>query len=338
MTAVGMAQEQPPVPPSGDSTADQGQQTPPPASPATVQPPQTPQTPPATTPTTPSDQPLQPATPGQPRTGIRQPPPPLPKIPDIRQPGETGWWIGVSGWFPTETPTIDKGRGATFTQPSFAKFQGKPKVSEGVEAGIAVGLHNALRFSYFESRASGTFTNTNDLVLWGQLYTAGNLVSTDYRVQNFKLSFEYLTFPYPVESRKFRLKTLYQLQYTTVRTGFDLPLLPLVDSTGAPLVDASGNPLSYAADGTRSIILPTFGLGVAKYVTRNFRLEADATGFAIPHHSTIWDADASANFRIGHFEVRAGAKAYHYKSTTQQDFYVRGTMASAFVGLRWYSD
>lgn len=274
----------------------------------------------------------------QPRTGIRQPPPPLPKVPDIRQPGETGYWIGVSGWFPTETPTIDKGHGATFTQLSLTKLQGKPKFTRGAEAGIALGLHNALRLSYFESRAAGNFTNATDIELWSQLYTAGNNVSTNYKLQNFKLSFEYLTWPYPVESRRFRLKTLWQVQYTSVRTSFDLPLQPLVDSTGVPLVDASGNPLSYAGQGTRYFIAPTLGLGAAEYVSRNFRLEANATGFAIPHHTTIWDADASANIRFGHFELKLGAKAFHFKTSTQAEFFVRNTMASAFVGLRWYSE
>jgi hypothetical protein len=282
----------------------------------------------------------------QPRIGLRQPPPPLPKVPDIRQPGETGYWISVTAWLPTETPTIDKGHGAAFTLPSLTKLQGKPKFAQGAEVGIAVGLHNALRLSYFESRAAGNFNNTIDRELWSQLYPAlslvsagavGNLVSTNYRLQNFKLSFEYLTWPYPVESRTFRLKTLYQIQYTSVRTVFDMPLAPLVDSTGAPILDPTGNPISYQGEGTRAFISPTLGVGVAKYVSRNFRLEADATGFAIPHHFTIWDTDASANLRLGHFEFRVGAKAFHYKTSTQAEFFVKNTMASAFVGLRWYS-
>jgi hypothetical protein len=318
---------QPPATPAG--------QTPlaPPATPAAGQTPQTPPQipPPATAP--PEQTPL-----AQPRTGIRQPPPPLPKVPDIRQPGETGWWVGVNAWFPTETPVIDKGHGAAFTQPSLTKLQGKPKFTQGAEVGIALGLHNALRLSYFQSRASGDFVNAVDTQLWSHLYPAGGYVSTNYKTQNLKLSFEYLTWPYPVESRRFRLKSLWQVQYTDVRTVFDLPLLPLVDSTGTPLADASGNPLSYAGQGTRAFVSPTLGLGASEYVTRNFRLEANATGFAIPHHFTIYDTDASANLRFGHFELKLGAKAFHLKTSTQAEFFVRNTMASAFIGLRWYSD
>jgi hypothetical protein len=341
LVSVGGAQVQPPATPPSDPTVDQSPQNtdqtqPPttaPGAPAAGQTPATPQqTPPATNP--PEQAPLAP----QPRIGLRQPPPPIQKVPDIRQPGETGYWISVSGWFPNETPIVDKGHGAAYTQASLIKMQGKPNVTEGIDLGIAVGLHNAIRFSYFESRAAGNVTNATDLELWSQLYTAGNLVSTNYRLQNFKLSFDYLTWPYPVESRRFRLKTIYQIQYTTIRTAFDLPLLPLVDSTGAPLVDVNGNALSYAGEGSKSFILPSLGLGVAKYVTRHFRLEANATGFAIPHHTTTWDADASANLRVGHFEFKVGAKAFYFKTSTQADLYVRNTMAGAFVGLRWYSD
>lgn len=286
-------------------------------------------------PATPPDQ-APPATQPQ-ASGIRPAPPPIPKIPDVRQPGETGYWIGLIGWLPTEEPTMDKGHGSTFTTDSRTQLQGKPKFAEGIEGGLAIGLHNALRFSYFQATAAGNFTNQTDLQLWSQLYTAQTYLSTAYKLQNAKISFDYLTWPYPVESRKFRLKTLWQVQYTSMRTSFDAPLLPLVDSSGNPLVDSSGNPISYAGEGSKWFISPMLGLGVSEFASRHFRLEANATGFAIPHHSTVWDADASANIRYGHIEVRVGAKAFHFKTSTQADFFMFNTMAAAFVGLRWYS-
>jgi hypothetical protein len=320
------AQQTPPSPPDEAAAS----QSAPPASDQQTQPTATPQTPP--------DQQTPP--PARPQTGtIRQPPPPLPKVPDIRQPGETGYWIGADAWFPTQHPTFDKGRGSTFTTPSKLEMQGKPKLAWGGEIGIAIGLHNALRFSYWEDRAAGDFTSTTELRVWNQDYPAGSYISTNYRLQNAKISFDYLTWPYPVERRKFRLKTLWGVQYTGVRTVFDLPTQPLVDpTTGAPILDASGNPVSYAAEGSRWFISPDIGIGVAQWVSRNFRLEANAAGFTIPRHTTNWDADATANVRYGHLEIRVGAKAFHFKTSTDADFYIRGTQASAFVGLRWYSD
>jgi len=269
--------------------------------------------------------------------GLRTPPPPLPKYPDVRQPGETGFFIGVDAWFPVQGPIIDKGRASTFSDPSLSTLQGKPLYAECAEIGIALGLHNSLHITYFEDRASGNFTNANEIVLWNQTYPAGNLVSTDYKLQNAKISFDYLTWPYPVQNSRFRLKTLWGLQYTAIRTGFDLPLLPTTDSAGNPLVDAQGNPLSYQTQGSHWFMLPSIGMGVSEYLTRNLRLEANASGFSVPHHTTEWDADGSVNFRTGHLELRLGAKAFHFKTSTQSDFYMRGTQASAFIGVRWYS-
>lgn len=311
-----------------------GAQQQPPATPPATTPPAA--APPSATQATPPQEQTPP--PEQPRTGIRPTPPTLPKIPDVRQPGETGYWIGISGWFPTQEPEFNKGRGAAFTTASLAPLAGKPKAAYGAEVGLALGLHNALRLSYFQSQASGNFTKNNDLQIYDQTYVAGTLVASDYKLENIKLSFDYLTWPYPVESRRFRLKTLWGLQYTSIRSTFDAPFLPLFDAaTGAPLVDASGNPISYVGTGTRWFVSPILGIGVSQFVSRHFRVEANASGFTIPRHNSIWDADASANIRYGHIELRLGGKAFHFKTTTNSDFYMKNTMGSAFVGLRWYS-
>src|SRR5581483_11102877 len=169
-------------------------------------------------------------------------------------------------------------------------------------------------------------------------YTKGTLVSTNYRVQDVKMSFDYLTWPYPVESRKYRLKTLWQVHYISARTAFDAPQLPLVDSNGNLLVDANGNPISYATQGTKWWVTPAFGLGWTQYFTRNVRLDINGSGFLIPHKWTVYDTDASLNFRLGHWELQGGAKAFHYKSSPAGEFFVRNTMASVFFGLRWYLD
>jgi len=123
-----------------------------------------------------------------------------------------------------------------------------------------------------------------------------------------------------------------------VRTVFDAPELPLVDATGAPLFDSNGQPLNYAGQGTRWFLSPTFGLGAHYYITKNFRFEVNGDGFAVPRHWTIWEADSTLNYRVGHIEVRAGLKAFHYKTSTAAEFYSRNTMISPIVSLRWYSD
>jgi hypothetical protein len=280
--------------------------------------------------TPPTAPPVEPEKPAPPTPTTRALPPPPPKVADVRMPGEAGYYIGLTDWVAIGKPWIDKGHGATFTGLTKLQFDGTPKYTPGVEIGIAAGAHNMIKLSYFQSKASGNQTASTDLVEFAQAYSQGNVLSTSYKIQDAKISFEYLTWPFPVGSRHFRLKTLWQVQYIAMQSNFDAPLLPTTD--------AFGNPLTYQTQGSTSFFSPTLGLGIVEYASRNFRFEANASGFAIPHHTAIWDVDASIAYRVGHVEIRGGAKALHFKTSTKSDYFQYGRMAGAFVGLRWYSD
>lgn len=325
----GRAQEQKP-----DPQADAQQQTPPPTP---AQQPAPPAQPPAAPPQ--QQPPPEAGTQPQQHGRIPEPPPPPPKVPDVRRPGESGFFVGVSAWMPTEQPIFNRGDASTFSGDSRVTMQGKPKYAENIEIGVAAGLHNSIRISFNSMSASGDITPSDALTLWSQPYTAGEYLSTNYQFINAKLSYEYLTYPYPVGSKKFRLKTLWQVQYTSIASTFDAPK-NYYDTNGNLLIDpTTGNPINLVGSGTRAIISPTFGLGGHYYSSRHVRFEVNGSGFAVPHHWTIWDTDATVNFRfLGHLELRAGAKAFHFKTSPLAAFYLRGTMASAFVGLRWYSN
>ena len=303
------------------SAAPADQQSAPPANPTPSQAPPDQQSPP-------------PGQTGQPNISA---PPELPKYPDVRMPGESGIWIGVGGSEPTGNPIFNKGRASGITNNSLVTLQGRPKLGESAEIGFALGLHNALVVSAFTTRAAGDFTSATTLTLWGQNYDPGVLISTDYQLQDVKFSFEYLTWPYPVESRRFRLKTLWQVQYVNVVTGFDAPLLPITGPSGGPLYGSNGSPVSYQAKGSRWFLSPTLGLGATEYLSKFVRLELNASGFAFPQRWTIWDADGSLNLRFGHFELGGGVRAFHVKTSTRGLYYVRGTLISPQVSLRWYS-
>lgn len=274
-----------------------------------------------------------PPPPGGPR--VQQPPPLPPRPPDQSMPDEGKLSIGVFGWLGRGQPIIDAGPvfgtnvlGQTVhipaSTPSRLTFQGQPKIFEGADLTIPAIKRNAVRISYFRTTASGNIASLpTDLILWGGNYSKGTYLSTNYHLQNVKVSYEFLTWPYPIGSRKIRVKTLWQFQYTHMTTGFDAPLASTANGPNT----ASGNKTLYA---------PTLGLGVDYYVTPKFRLEANATGFAIPHRFTIWDTDASAAYRVGRLELRVGGKAFHFRTSPKQDYYLRGTFAGAFVGIRYF--
>lgn len=184
-----------------------------------------------------------PTQPAPQQTGGPQLPPPPPKVPDVRMPGEAGFFVGLMGWSPFGQPFFDKGRGAIYSDLSYLKIPGRPRIGgPGAEIGIAAGLHNSLRLSYFSAKASGNTTTPTDLVLFTQAYSKGDYLSASYRLQDMKLSFDYLTWPFPVGSRKFRLKTLWQMQYVSIRSSFDAPV-----KSSTP--DSSGNITLYETQG-----------------------------------------------------------------------------------------
>ena len=161
----------------------------------------------------------------------------------------------------------------TFTDPSKLQLAGKMKGSPGVEIGIAAGLHNSIHFSYFSSKQSGTTTATTELVIFSQTYAKGDQLTTNAKLSDYKLSYEYLTWPYPVGGRHFRLKTLWQVQYIAMKSIFDAPI-----KSATP--DRRRNHHRRTPRmGSKNYITPAFGLGVHEYATRNFHFEANVSGF-----------------------------------------------------------
>ncbi|MEO8372536.1 MAG: hypothetical protein ABI806_25340 [Candidatus Solibacter sp.] len=317
---------------SAQAPQDAADQTPaqqPPAqqAPAQQQPP-----PPTPPPTQPQPQPQDQQPPDQqPESRRLKLPPAPPKVTDVRMPGEAGWFIGLTGWLPTGSIYMEKGTDVSFTASSRLKMQGRSKNSFGLDFGVAAGLHNSLRFSYFYSKKSGSTILANDIVAFSQPYSKGDEVSTNTVLSNYKISYEYLTWPYPVEARHFRLKTLYQVQYVVMKGVFDAPI-----KSATP--DVNGTLTDYSTRGTKSLITPALGLGVHQYATRNFRFEANASGFGLPGHWYLIDADAVIAYRVAKIEVRAGGKALVFRTTTGSDYFYRGAQAGLFVGVRWYSD
>ena len=253
-------------------------------------------------------------------------------------PGESGIWFGFGLSEPTGNPIFDKGRASGITNNSSDHLPGQAETGRKRRDRFRDGVCITRWWSPGSPRARRAISPRARLSpLWSQTYNPGVLISTNYRLQDLKLSFEYLTWPYPVESRHFRLKTLWQVQYVNVVTGFDAPLLPLTTTGGAALIGSNGQPVDYQAAGSRWFISPTLGLGATEYLSKFVRLELNASGFAFPRSWTIWDSDGSLNFRFGHFEVGGGVRAFHFKTSTNATFYIRGTLIAPQVWLRWYS-
>lgn len=260
--------------------------------------------------------------PPTPQPQVQQPAQPAPPpVVEERDTGGDAFSVEPFFWLATKTPPLLRLGNFSKAQANSGEMQfpGRSKFGYGGVVTIPTRKENSLQFSYFRIQGSGNRTDSQMLTLFGNNFAAGDFYVNTYRLENLKLSWNYLTFPYPSRGAKFRVKTLWELQYMWVSYNINAPL----DINATPTI------------GSKGIIYPTFGIGVEYHAGKPLRLEAKISAFAFPHHSTIWDAEGSAVFRAGNFEAFVGGKAYHFKTSPTADQYFTDTMWGPWVGLRW---
>lgn len=290
-----------------------------------AQQPAAPQQPGATQPPAPT----LPASPVQASSTQTPPPPPPPPPQSPYDSSDSAFSLELFYWRTFIYPDLRTGHANTSTYPSFFDIPGNKPETPGAELSIPAGKYNTLRASYFRTRDTGSTTVNSNITLFGTDYAPTNFLTTSYLLQNFNLTYDYLTWPWPPREHKFLFKTRYGLQYTSISTGISGPYLPITD--------VEGNALVTNAIGSHRLIYPTLGVGFEYFVSKHFRMEMSADGFAFPHHAVTWNGDGFAAYRFGYFEVLAGGKALHFKTSPKGDEYFIATPYGAYVGLRFYT-
>jgi hypothetical protein len=233
------------------------------------------------------------------------------------------YWIGRTH------PLMRTGRAAAEGVSSDLDFPGKNKPALGGVLSFPAGGEDTLRVSYFRSQGQGnTWVAGKDLSFLGVAFSTGDYLSVGYLLQNAKVSLDYVSWPGPGRTGSFRLKTLWEVQYTSFRSTFYAPFKPTEDS--------SGNAVETFSTINNWFVYPSFGLGIEKAFSQHFRWEVKASGFAIPHFPTVGDAETFFAYRAGHFEVLFGARAFHFKTSPKHEEYVRATVPGAYAAIRWY--
>jgi hypothetical protein len=252
-------------------------------------------------------------------------PPPVREVPLDVNTG-TGFSVEPIYFYSFSAPGIRKGTQNASTRSGDLDFPDAPDRILGGVVTIPAGKTAAVRASYFQGKAISGLTLNNDLNIFGSDLATGDLVSTEYKLTNFKLSYDYLTYFFKRGSTEFRVKTLWGAQYFSMNSVLDV-FTPLSDGTFA------FNSLTK----DRSIIYPDFGLGIEHIIGPHVRWEAKASGFAYPRKSVLGEAEASIAFRFGHFELIGGGRMFHFKTAPDEtDNYLSGTLYGPYAGLRFY--
>lgn len=238
-----------------------------------------------------------------------------------------GFSIEPIYWLNRQQPELHGGESATAV--GDFNYPGDANYSIGGQIGIPAGPQNTLRFSYFRVQGNSTATLTQDQTYFSEAYNTGDYLEGGYRLEDFKVSWDYLSYNWEKKSGKLRLKTLYELQYITISTNFNAPFKPVT-------TDSSGNTDYNTATGSKNMIWPSFGLELEQRLSRHLRWEGKASGFGFPHHAALWDAEGAIGYRAHDFELLLGGRAFHFKTSPQSDAYFIDTLAGAYVGVRYY--
>lgn len=274
--------------------------------------------------------------PSAPAPAATTPPPATPAVtatstrtPEVSSTVNTGNGLSIEPiyWFVRGIPVLRGGAADTNTDPGNLDFTGKLNRSPGARVSIPVSKNATIRFSYFKANSfTGVTTAPTNLNLFGQAVTSGDVLTTVSDFEGFKLSYDYLTYFWKGRNSELRLKTLYEIQRISVNSEVDDFV---VDTTGA-LINI--NPII----ASQSVFLPTFGLGLEHTLSRHFRWEVRGSGFGLPHHGDIGDAEAQIAFRVSHFEVLGGGRWLHFKTSPKAAQYFVENMYGPYVSLRYY--
>jgi hypothetical protein len=254
-------------------------------------------------------------------------PAPQPKItgiPDYPEPRTLT--IGVIYWrtIPGNGVSLLTGKQA-FDDETLTHLGGD-HATPGMYISVPITRTGEIKFEGWISKGDGNQTATTTLDLFGQTFNPGDYLATQYQIKAGKLYLDDLLWPYKFPVSKFRLKSLWEVQWISVSATIDAPFSGLVSSTAT----------EETAVGSRQVVLPTFGIAAEYNVTPRLLLRADASGFGLPHRSDIWDANAKAAYRLKHWEIEAGFKAVHFKTSPQNTEYMTDTLLGAFAQIDYH--
>lgn len=247
-------------------------------------------------------------------------------VPDYPEPRT--FTIGVFYWLTQGGQPSIMGGSQAFDY-STIKDLGKPKDTPGVDLSFPITRTGELKFEYSRLKGDGNQTATRAIDLFTTTINAGDYLATAYTVQHAKFYLDDLLFPHKFPVAKFRLKSLWEVQWVQIKNTIDAPY---VDAQG--IISNSG--VTETASGTKSVILPTFGLAAEYALSPHVLVRVDGSGFGLYHKANMWDANATISYRQGAVEVVGGAKALHFKTSPNSNEYESATFTGAFVGLRYH--
>lgn len=229
--------------------------------------------------------------------------------------------VSLFYWRPNQglEPGLFRGEQSTLTV-SQRFDMAVPTRSNGIMITLPTLGSNRLEIGYWDTSASGAVRAKERLNIYAANVAPGELVTSNYKIRNVRVSWNYLSFPVPPVEAKFRLKTYWEIQHTRIKPEIRFPEAPVPNAR-------VGN--------QQSVTLPGVGVGVEYVPSRRFRLDARLSGMAFPGTSRYVDAEATLIGTFGGLEIFAGGKGFHFRTTPKEETYQQAAMWGPVFGLRW---
>jgi hypothetical protein len=261
--------------------------------------------------------------------GSQPPPPPTSKKPTVPDyPDKRTITVGVFYYLtiPGSGPDLIGGKAATGYET--LDGLGKQHSGPGVEVIVPITRTGEIHFEGFIAKGTGSQTAPTATTVYSTSYNKGDQLSTQFQTESAKLYLDDLLYPYKFPVSRFRLKSLWEVEYVGIKGTIDAPLKPTTDS--------SGNAVTTTGTGSNNIVYPAFGIAAEYAISPHVLLRAAGAGFGLPHRSELWDAEGTVAYRRGKWEIRAGVKEFHFKTSPQKAEYVTDTLSGGFVNLRYH--
>lgn len=229
--------------------------------------------------------------------------------------------VSLFSWMAKGTPGFRPGPFVPDPLTSTLDLTKDPRRSNGVMLTIPTGGFNRLEVSYWRMNDAGDVRAPNKLGIFGANIANNERLNTLYKLENYRVAWNYLTYPVPPFDAKLRVKSFWEFQYTVMKPTLGFP-------------EAKNSPAPITPK--QSVKYPGFGLGLEYVASKHFRLEGRGSGMAFPGRSGYYDIEANAIVRAKKFEIFGGMKGYHFHTTRKnQVTYTTGTYWGPSFGLRY---
>lgn len=250
---------------------------------------------------------------------------PAPPPPTDPENIESMFSISASYWRTTGGQASIRG-GKTNADPAAAAldFPKLKPTSYTAQITFPTGGFNRFEIGYFHVGGNGSFQPANDGSLQGATINAGENVSTNFKLTSVRVAWNYLSFPIPPLDSRLRVKTFWEVQFTNIHSTITFPDQEDTDTGYIPSITPK-----------KKIFYPGVGVGLEYVVSNKFRFESRVSGMAWPGHSRYVDAEASVVGRLGSVEIFGGAKLFNFRTATNSDFFMKGTIWGPQGGIRY---